>query len=307
MAAQTYTLPGVGQTPGTPQPVGTWAPTSFPKLVIPGIHFESPASDATILAFRGAYSAAEDCLVPNYLFEGTPAQSTWARICKQQLLAEFSKDGSWAEVARDAQVMLSTVASQLTSLLDAHPRVRLLTGHSLGCNAALSLGRVRGLPVVCFGASGNFGPSWVKAWPGLAAAVSAASTLPPREDLFAVQTHTDPFSNCLTPRLGVDPTRVWAATTCAVPVPYPGCAVNVSFSYDIASPCAAQAHYAPVYVAATTANPIITDCSDLCEASVAVCTFLPSPPPLTVEPYKALCAASSSGGTPPAARKAVEA
>ena len=292
MSAQTYVLPGVGATPGNPQPVGTWNPTPYPKLVIPGIHYESLTADFSILAFRGAYSAASDCVVPKYLFTDTPAEKTWERICKQQLLAEFQKDGSWAEVAKDAQWMLPAVAAQLEAVLDAHPSVKLLTGHSLGCVSALSLGRVRGLPVVCFGAPGSFGKVWMDNWPGLAAAVSASTTLPPREDLFTVQTTTDPFSMCLTPRLGVDPTRVWAGTTCAIPVPYPGCAVNVSFSYDIASPCAVQGHYAPVYAAATAATPTITDCSDLCEASVAVCPQLPPSPPLTVQPYKELCASS---------------
>uniref|UniRef100_A0A7S4J5B2 Uncharacterized protein n=1 Tax=Prymnesium polylepis TaxID=72548 RepID=A0A7S4J5B2_9EUKA len=104
-----------------------------------------------------------------------------------------------------------------------------------------------------------------------------------------LQLETDPLSNCLTPRLGDDPTRAWAGTTCSLPVPPPGCAGDVGLAYGFNSECVQVSHSTPAYLQ-LPANVTVVACSDLCEANVAVCPLLPPPPAPSVMPYTDMCA-----------------
>ena len=139
-----------------------------------------------------------------------------------------------------------------------------------------------GLPVVCFSMTGSLGAYWVDRWPGLAKKLTPPASGAPiavRPDIFSLQVWTDPYSNCLTPRLGDDPSRLWAASVCSFPGPPPACAPPVNLSYVFNSPCVVGTHLQQNIIGYVPRQFNAIACSDLCEASVAVCENLPPAPP----------------------------
>lgn len=285
MSYEAYDLGGTLATRlyGSPLSIGPWVPVATaPNLLVPAVVYQHNITGTKIVSFRGVYSDKSVCLGAKYIFPRSAAEPDFRTGCLQATGELSNASLPWGEAGgpgglANARVNLSTVAAQTAQLLDEHPQVRLLTGHSLGCITALSAGRIRGIPVACFAAPGSFSAAWYTSFPGLAAAVdrSASSALPPRH-LFTIQTQTDPLSNCLTPRLDTDPSRVWAASTCSFNGPPPGCADNVSLSYNITSGCVEQSHMITSALLATVpARFPATACSDLCEASLAVCPLLP--------------------------------
>ena len=130
--------------------------------------------------------------------------------------------------------------------------------------------------------TGTLGTYWADAWPGLAKALAPAAAGGPtvlRGDIFSLQTWTDPYSNCLTPRLGDAPSRLWAASVCSFTGPAPACAPPVNLSYVFNSPCVVGTHLQQNIIGYVPASFNEIACSDLCEASVAICENLPPAPP----------------------------
>ena len=264
--------------PAPPSDAGAWRATPAPQdgAVLPALVYNHETSGAAILAFPGLglQPADEASQIPEFV---NGAQACVARVMFQDsaAAAPYHRLCDAGGVPRQplstvvAQHPLPTVAAQTDELLDAiDGPVVLLTAHSIGCEVALSVGRVHNIPVVCFGAAGSFGAAWVEGWPGLADAVKRSAP----DQLFTLQVETDPYSNCLTPRLAADSSRVKAATTCSYPAPSSaGCVGPVRLDYDPFSECVGNSHvfsdYPPPLMAIR--------CTDDSEASVAQCPLLP--------------------------------
>lgn len=239
--------------------LGPWTPRSqYFDPIVPAVYYQHNSTGTGILSFRGVLDDVSGCISAKYKFNGTAAGPTWFETCR----------GSGPEAFLQAQ--LSIVAKQTAALIASHPRVSLLTGHSLGCYTAMAAGRIARLPVVCYDAPGSFGTAWLSSYPGLQETIATERQLP--TNIFTLQAFSDPLSNCLLPRLGDDPRRVWGATTCSFAPPPPGCSPGFSeLSYDVSSDCVAQSHYMQNM---RTVPAELTLCSDRVEESVAVCPAL---------------------------------
>eukprot|EP00966_Prymnesium_polylepis_P000447 10228-Prymnesium_polylepis.1 len=223
MAAQTYV------NPDKPADIGSWrgVATENGEAVIPLSLWEHEHSGVRIVAFQGLDAGPavpvnatytipatmpgwQACIVSNYECRGGSCDPDFDVTCH--------KYGS----SEQRNIQLATVAAQVgTTFAKLHTPsqpIHMLTGHSLGCGIALSLGHVLDIPVVCFGFAGSFSATWASGWPGLKAAIQGIS-----KDKFVIQTYGDPFSDCLTPRYPDDSSRSWAAAACTYAGPSPGC------------------------------------------------------------------------------------
>ena len=163
-----YTLPA------EPSDTGAWRATPIDAAandIVPVVVYKHQVSGEAIVGFPGL------SLQPADASKGIPEYVNGAQACVAGVMFE---DSAAAEPYRrlcDAggqqHQPLPTVAAQTDRLLDAvGGPVALLTAHSIGCEIALSVGRVRRIPVICFGAAGSFPAAWVAGWPGLADACS---------------------------------------------------------------------------------------------------------------------------------------
>merc|ERR1711920_299763 len=191
------------------------------------------------------------CLDADYQYKGTYAEAAWVHTCE-----EF---GSGVP-----HTSLAVVAAQTRQMIDRFGPISLLTGHSLGCEVALSEGLVLNMSVICFSVQGSFTAAWHTNYPGLDAAIERQSSRSMPGTFFVLQTYTDPYSNCLEPR------PVDIVAVCSFPGPPPGCnGINVSYSYDCFSPCAQDAHWVSNIL---TVPPGFTanECSFTSQAYVAI-------------------------------------
>jgi len=214
---------------------------------------------------EGSVPGVQACLAARYEFEGSNVFDAWNETCHK-----YGNDA-------DRAVKLSAVAEQLDALLDADPSIAMLTGHSLGCMAALSVGHIRGIPVVCFSASGSFSKAWLAGYPGLAA---ATASVPYPRNVFALQYNGDPLSMCLTPRWGEDSSRTWAAASCLV-AGWAACDVYIAARTPQLTRLCVQSTQTQIL----TVNYVNTrfarsSCTDFCPSTISVCPYLPPPPPL---------------------------
>lgn len=147
--------------------------------------------------------------------------------------------------------------------------------HSLGCTAALSLGHVHGLPVICWQSSASFSTEWVAGYPGLAEALKSN---PYPENQFSMQTYTDPLSTCLRPTFEDDSThRIWASAACVYGV-WASCdeftAAQEFMVYD--NLCVQKLHQTDLTVNFAYDSFYIGQCTDFCHSNVRVCPYLPA-------------------------------
>jgi len=210
------------------------------------------------------------CITSRFLFNGTAAANAHRSGC----------DGA-GDLYDRTELSLATVAQQSARVLAANIQVTLLTGSTTGCAIALSLARLSGLPAVCFGQAQAFPLVWVNSWPGLAAAVAAA---PRPRNVFTLQLLTDPYSNCLTPRLGSGqaPAAVFAAAGCSFVGRVQCDAAN--FSYALHSPCVRGTHPISEVLAAPGLHEVLAApglheghpirCTEACPAAISECPEL---------------------------------
>lgn len=272
-------FPAPGGTAAPPSKVGDWVgskPTGVEKLFLPGVIYSK--GDKSIMAFQGVQAAPgnasatppiaatangiEACLAANWFKDAYRGYGAFDAFCK-----EFSTEAEQA-------VTLTQYTAHLATFFNAHP-VTMITGHSFGCLTALTMGRIKGLPVVCFSAAGSFNHVWAEGFSGLKEAIAAK---PQPTDLFTIQVKTDPYSNCLVPRLGEEkspfPPRVYAGAVCSFSGPPPGCAPPVSLAYYPFSPCVVGSHFMPNIVGYVPATFAATECTDVDEKDVAYCPLL---------------------------------
>ena len=191
-------------------------------------------NDERLLAFTGVllYPNTDTanpylaCMAADYQFVGTDAEAAWHYTCTNESTTGGPVDANLTEWA--------TQAHQLVRVYQP----TLLSGHSLGCATAVSEGLRSNLPVVCFSASSHLSQRWMSDYPGLWN--DNLHNNNNDNDLFVLQTYTDPYSNCLepTPSIGV-------ANMCGFPgrSAVGGCGRNSTFRYDPFSDCVRQSHY----------------------------------------------------------------
>lgn len=240
--------------PQTPRAVNEWEPTVVTQkgAIVQAVLFESEGT--RVLSFQGVDANAADpannrsqyvnpydaCLAAKYGFVNTDAEASWVELCSEHGPVEVS---------------LQSVAAEAGALITKHTPT-VLTGHSDGCRTALSEGVIHGLPVICFASTTQFNPAWLKHYTGLADAARNVDL----SQMFALDAHNDPYSNCL--RFDPPNSGPLIAELCTFPPPAPGCDLPVPFSADLFSTCAEQSHWA----ANTKAVPAAFD-DTACSAS----------------------------------------
>ena len=259
--------------------------TEVQDYIIPAALFAHNRTGARILAFQGLDALLGDPKT------GQPSALPGTQAC---IMSRFHALGSAAAGALQAtcdqygtkydreELTLTTVAEQSALILAANPGVVMVTGHSLGCVTALTVARLFKLPCVCFGAPQSFSQAWVEGWPGLSEVVTNSQP----GNLFVLNAQSDPYSNCLTPRIEDDPRRKWAAagcsfagrSTCGVP--------PVKLSYNLFSACVLDVH--PIQETLAVKERFSRfgprQCSNVCETKISVCPYLPPPTNACQEP-----------------------
>jgi hypothetical protein len=199
---------------------------SLVQAVLYSNEYRNPENPQRVLSFAGvktdnlAKTASPEsaCLAALYGFKGTDAEGDWLHTCVQNgyLVPNMTEWG-----AQVGALVKSTNAT-------------FLTGHRLGCELAKSEGLLNPhLPVVCWSATGSLTEAWIDAYPGLSDAIrrtfdtartnqttsinnnnntddenndntstetsNSCVYVPENDQIYVIQTLTDPISNCLLP------------------------------------------------------------------------------------------------------------